>query len=940
MTAHPEAPWPRRAASAPVFVGRRGPLALVDEAWDDARAGRPGVVWVEGEAGAGKSAVLARAVAGRRASAVLTATGDAAETGLAHGLLDQLLADLPPALLDRFPLLRPDRDPRADPLAVGADLLGALGAVPGEDPVLLVLDDLQWADPASVRVLVFTLRRLRHDRVLVLAGVRVAGSGPDAREPAPSDAWWERLPAAGRAIRRVRLEGLEPAELSELAAAVGRPLGSTGAAERLWRHTRGHPLHARALLEELPPEVLAGSADALPAPRSLASVVLVRLARATSATEALVVATSVLGESAPLALAAAVAGLDDPAAALDEAVGMGLVEELPGGPTVRIGFVHPLVRAAIRGDLPPMRRRALHAASAGLLSGRAALDHRVAAAAGPDPELAAELEDLVGDPGAALAGSEAADLLRAAADLSTDPDDRERRLLAAASRLLADGEVARAVALEGAVEGCRPGPWRTAVLGQLALVTGRFGVARERLEAALATGAPGDGRPGDRARAGAAAHLAVLHLLRGDPARAIETAGVALAHPARGDDVRLPAGLALILGLAVAGRGDDARAVLDRAGGDDGRAPPVDALTLRGMLATLAGDDTTASLHLDEAVHRARAGEPVRALALALAFRPAVADRIGIPDGVVEGFELAITLARDGGTALPGALAHTFAAEALAIRGRGDEARTHLAAASTLGPHWWGVDLCAAVAGAVLAEVEDDPHAVLRALAPAQEPAVRAAADGLGVLAPRVLEVEALLALGRVDEATAALDDLAPRAAGRYAVDVARLRVRLGAPWRSVAEAGVADVVAPHAVARLETEIGRRLLAAGERRAGVDLLRGARDTLARLGAAPWCARAEELLHAAGLTPAPTSSDPGALGLTPHEETVVALVARGLTNREVGRDLYITPRTVAYHLSNVYAKLGVTSRRELRTRLEARLEGPAGASVPSAPHARR
>ena len=762
MTAHPEAPWPRRAASAPVFVGRRGPLALIDEAWDDARAGRPGVVWVEGEAGAGKSAVLARAVAGRRASAVLTATGDAAETGLAHGLLDQLLADLPPALLDRFPLLRPDRDPRADPLAVGADLLGALGAVPGEDPVLLVLDDLQWADPASVRVLVFALRRLRHDRVLVLAGVRVAGTGPGAQEPAPADAWWERLPAAGRAIRRVRLEGLEPTELSELAAAVGRPLGSTGAAERLWRHTRGHPLHARALLEELPPEVLAGSADALPAPRSLSSVVLVRLARAAPATEALVVATSVLGESAPLALAAAVAGLDDPAAALDEAVGMGLVEELPGGPTVRIGFVHPLVRAAIRGDLPPMRRRALHAASAALLSGRAALDHRVAAAAGPDPELAAEIEDLVAEPGAALAGSEAADLLRAAADLSTDPDDRERRLLAAASRLLADGEVARAVALEGAVEGCRPGPWRTAVLGQLALVTGRFGVARERLEAALATGAPGDGRPGDRARAGAAAHLAVLHLLRGDPARAIETAGVALAHPARGDDVRLPAGLALILGLAVAGRGDDARAILDRAGGDDGRGPPVDALTLRGMLATLGGDDATASLHLDEAVHRARAGEPVRALALALAFRPAVADRIGVPDGVVEGFELAITLARDGGTALPGALAHTFAAEALAIRGRGDEARTHLAAAATPGPRWWGVDLCAAVAGAVLAEVEDDPHGVLRALAPAQEPAARAAADGLGLLAPRVLEAEALLALGRVDEAATALDDLAP----------------------------------------------------------------------------------------------------------------------------------------------------------------------------------
>ncbi|HSK61643.1 MAG TPA: LuxR C-terminal-related transcriptional regulator, partial [Actinomycetospora sp.] len=118
----------------------------------------------------------------------------------------------------------------------------------------------------------------------------------------------------------------------------------------------------------------------------------------------------------------------------------------------------------------------------------------------------------------------------------------------------------------------------------------------------------------------------------------------------------------------------------------------------------------------------------------------------------------------------------------------------------------------------------------------------------------------------------------------------------------------------PHATARLEAEIGRGLLAAGERRAGLDLLRGARDVLARLGAVPWCRSCEELLRGAGLTPPGTHE---VLGLTPHEEAVVALVARGLTNREVGRDLYITPRTVAYHLSNVYAKLGVTSRRELR-----------------------
>ncbi|WP_378023372.1 AAA family ATPase [Actinomycetospora rhizophila] len=903
--------------TGPVFVGRRGPLAVVEQAWEDARTGRPAVVWVEGEAGAGKTAFLARAAAGRRAAAVLTATGDAAESGLAHGLLDQVVAGLPSGILERFPLLRPDRAPRADPLAVGADLLGALGAVPDDDPVLVVLDDVQWADPASVRALVFALRRLRHDRVLVLAGIRHPAAGPgDTADDRSVDAWWERLPATGETVRRVRLEGLDPGELSELAAALGRPLGSTGAAERLWRHTRGHPLHARTLLEELPPEVLAGTADVLPAPRSLPSVLLVRLARAAPGTEALVVAAAVLGESAPLALAAAVAGLEDPSDALDEAVGLGLVEELPGGPAVRIGFVHPLVRAAVRGDLPPARRRALHAGAAARLAGRVALDHRIAAAAGPDPALAAEIEELVATPGAALAGAEAADLLRAAADLSTDPDDRERRLLAATSRLIGDGEIARAVALADAVEGCRPGPWRSAVLGQLALFTGRFGVAREWFEAAQATepGAPGEERPGDRARAGAAAHLAILHLLHGDPERAVATAGVALSQGARGDDVRLPGGLALVLGLAALGRGADARAVLDRATSGDGRPPLVDALIVRGVLAALAGDDPAAAVDLDEAVQRARAGEPVRGLALALAFRPAVADRTGAPDGVIEGFELAVTLARDGGTALPGALAHAFAAEALAVRGRADEARAHLASAAASGPRWWGIDVCAAIAAARLAEVSDDPAGVLEALAPTRAPGVRALADGLGMLAPRVLETEALLALGRTDEAAAALAALEEQAVGRHRVDVARLRLCLdGGRPHAVAELGVADVAAPHATARLETEIGRRLLAAGERRAGVDLLRGARDTLARLGAAPWRARCEALLHGAGLTPAAADE---ALGLTPHEEAVVALVARGLTNREIGRDLYITPRTVAYHLSNVYAKLGVASRREL------------------------
>lgn len=889
-----------RAGSGDPFVGRRAELAAFDDAWSEARGGAPRLVWVEGEAGSGKSALIARCVAACD-GVVLSASGDESETGLAYGLLDQLAAGVPDAVAEQFGLVAPDRDPRADPLAVGSDLLGALGALPGDEPVLVVVDDVQWADPPSVRALLFVLRRLRHDRVVVLVGARTPGDGPGEPEP---DTRWERMLGPGRGVRRLRLGGLPPAELSELAAALGNPLGSIGAAERLWRHTGGHPLHARALIEELPREVLAGAADVLPAPRSLTAVVLARLARATPATEALVVAASVLGVSCTLGQAAAVAGLDEPAAALDEAVRLGMLHERPGPAPRRIGFVHPLLRAAVHGDLAPARRRALHAAAAALLPGRDGLAHRVAAAAGADPGLAAELEALACDRAAALPGPEAADLLRAAADLSLVPADRERRTLAAVQRLVDDGEIARARALEPLVEQCPPGPERDEMLGQLALLSGRFDRARGWLEA----------------RDGPSGHLALLRILEGDAAQALGIGGAALAAAGPRPAERMPAGFAVVVGLAATGRGADADAVLDRAAAaaGGGRTPP-DVLVMRGVLAALGGDDASAAAVLDDAVRRARSGEPIRSLAFALTFLAASQERLGEP-GAPDGLELAVAVARDGGNLLPGTLARAYAAEALALRGRGDDARGHLA--DTSGPRWWGGEVCVAVAAAALAEVDDDPDGVLRALEPALRPPVRALTEGLGLLAPRVLEAGALIALGRTADAGTALDALdglvAGRPSSRYRIDAARLRVALAsATGRVVPDTpppGPPADAAPLATARLETELGHHLMLTGERRAGVDLVRAARERCARLGAAPFHARCDALLHGAGLTP-PAEDD--ALGLTPHEQAVVALVARGLTNREVARDLFVTQRTVAYHLSNVYAKLGVTSRRALR-----------------------
>ena len=917
-----EAVPPRRP-----FVGRRAELEAIEDTVAAARRGEPGLVWIPGAAGMGKSALLASAIGRVGPLDLLTATGDEAESALPYGIVDQLAAALPADLLARHPLAGPGRAPGADPMVVGADLLAALGAVPADDPLLVVVDDVQWADDLSIRTLVFVLRRLRHDRVVVLLGVRTPDPGLLEGDD-PVDPRWERMLGAVHGARRLPLSGLAPAELSELAAVLGRPLGSTGAAERLWARTRGHPLHARTLLEELAPEVLAATTtDVLPAPRSLAAVVLVRLSRASAAGQALVVAASVLGEPCALADAAALAAtaglgpVDDPAAALDEGVRVGLLTERGDRPVGGIGFVHPLLRAAVYGDQPPTRRRALHRAAAGLVRGRAAITHRIAAASGPDPELAADLERLAEDVATESSPLDVADLWHAAADVSVDPDDHERRVLRAVEVLLAAGEIGRATPFEDEIAAARPSPARDVLLGRLALLRGRLARARPLLDAA----AQG---PDDGARAVATADLALLTVLEGRPAAAVELATTCFADPEAGPLVRQPAGFALILGLAAQGRADHARAVLDVAAGPPEARTPLyaDTLVVRGILAAAADDDAAAGRDLAEALRLARAGQPVRTATVAAGYLAMVRDRTGEADGL-DAVELAVSSARDAGRGFAELMVRGYAASMHAVRGHAHEARAHLAVVATGSP-WWGSTIVTASGGALLALVEDDAAGMLRALEPVLRPEVADLADAIGALGPRALHGGGPAAprpgRRRPRRPRGPRGAARDRPAGHTRVDAARLRGLLAEAdrdpdgARTAFESGLAAAraVGAPARARLEIELGRHLVATGERRTGVDLLRAARDRLAVLGATPFLAPCEELLHAAGLTPSPEEE---ALGLTPHEDAVVALVVRGLTNREVAQELFVSPRTVAYHLSNVYAKLGVTSRAQLRDR---------------------
>ena len=162
-----------------MFVGRADELAVLEAAAAAARGGHPQVVLVEGEAGIGKSSLLARFASGLAGAAVLRASGDEAELLLPYGIVGQLVASARGAGGGPPGLLAADLSGGVDPLAVGAELVVWLGQFcRGRGMVLACIDDLQWADGPSARALLFALRRLQADQVLVVVAARAGGAVP------------------------------------------------------------------------------------------------------------------------------------------------------------------------------------------------------------------------------------------------------------------------------------------------------------------------------------------------------------------------------------------------------------------------------------------------------------------------------------------------------------------------------------------------------------------------------------------------------------------------------------------------------------------------------------------------------------------------------------------------------------------------------------------
>ena len=878
---------------------------------------RSGVL-VRGEAGIGKSALVAEtaaaaAVAGLR---VLRTTGAEAEQNLAYAGLHQLLHPVRAGLAG---LPAPQRDALRTALGlaegaepstylVGLAALTLLAEEAAAKPLLLVAEDVHWLDRASADVLAFVARRIETEPIVLVATLRDGAETP-LRDAGLAPIVLDRLPADAAAdLLDTVAPRLAPAVRTRLLAeAAGHPLALTelGVSSRVGFDGLDPVLPLTERLER----TFAARGAALPEATRTALLV-AALNETTSLAETLAATGTLLATAA------------DPEI-LTPAVDARLIELSAGAVTFR----HPLMRSAIPAVAHLAERRRAHLALAGTLRDQPDRRawHQAAATAGPDEDVADELErtaDRARHRGGAAAAIAA---LEQAARLTDDPDRRADRLLRAAELAVESG---RRETAERLVRAARPAdPRRRAVASRL-LSEFEDGVredpARVAELAGLAGSVAADGQDGAAMRI---LWSAAMRCFWTEPGAAARKALLDVADrlPVPDDDPRIVAVTAYVApferGEAVLGR-------LRELAGATGADPEVDRYL--GSAALQVGAFDLAARFSAAAAPGLRAQGRLGLLPRALAVEAWSRARLGDLAGAVPAAAEAARFAQETGQPFVSGLATAVQAEIAALRGDHKQAKTLADEAERAG--------LAAGARPVLATVQltrgltalsegrfEDAFADLRRLLDPADPAYQ-----LALRAYCVAELtEAAVRAGQADAMREILGALEPLATSSPSpalhIGLRYARAVLTPSDERFAEALRADLTGWPA------ERGRVHLAFGEwlrrQRRVVESrthLRTARETFDALGMTAWAERARRELRGAGES-SPNRGPDAREKLTPHELSIAQLAAEGLTNREIGQRLYLSHRTVGTHLHRIFPKLGVSSRADLAGTLKT-LEG--------------
>jgi DNA-binding CsgD family transcriptional regulator len=896
--------------------GRIHECSAVDRLLDGLRSGQSGALVLRGDAGVGKSALLEYASTRAAGIRVARAGGVESEMEFAFAGLHQLCGPY----LDRLALLPPPQRDAVetafglssgippDRLFLGLAVLGLFSQVGAEEPLLCVVDDSQWLDQSSAEVLAFVARRIRADPVALLFATR----------PSTAADVLSGLPELG-------LEGLRGSDALELLREVVRGPLDERVAERIVAETDGNPLALLELPRGLASEDLAagfGSAGALPVSRLVESSFLQRVRALPDETQTLLViaAAEPTGDPATLWRAGQRLGIGSDAAAAAKADGLVSI-----GTHVR--FRHPLLRSAVYRNAPLELRRAAHSALAAVTDRDVDADrrvwHRAHAAAGADETVAQELERSAERAKARGGLAATAAFLERATTLTADPALKATRALAAAEAKHAAGAHDSALELLALAEAApldeqqnARAEWLRADIvsihspgGEVVPMQLLLSAANrlDALDPALARHAYIHAVIFGKYSGSAEARSMLEGMLRRREAGRTPSS----PSPRRASDLFLT-GWARLLTQGFPAGTDLLRDAMHRFRDD----PQPDELEIRGLWQGIA--DLAKALWDDESwfaiagrwVDHAREAGALPALAAALrslgeinvyagepAAGPLFAESVAIQEATgaapIHNTELFLDAWHEGETA------------AL----RGDTTSLHNAAAKEV------VEWARAVAYNGLGQYR--AAATAAQLACEYHPR-----GGAGFVFAEL--VEAASRAGDHEQARAALEHLRER------TQVTDTDWALGVEARSSALVGSADdaerlyeeAIERLSRTRIRSQLARTHLLYGEwlrrerrRLEAREQLRLAHEMLDEMGARAFAERAARELRATGGSVRKRATERSD-HLTAQEEQIARLARDGLSNPEIGVRLFISPRTVEYHLHKVYAKLGITSRSQL------------------------
>ena len=885
---------------------------------------------LEGDAGIGKTTLFLAGVSSalERGYRILSCRPASSEVQMSYAALRDLVERLPPEALETLPgpqrrgleialRLREAETDALDPATIGIGLLNVLRGLARSGPVVVAIDDLHWIDLPTAAALDFAIRRLDHEPVMLLVAFR-----REVSRELPLDL--ERTVSAGQ-LARLRVG---PLSLNALHRLIRLRLGRTFPRSdlvRLREASAGNPFYALELAQMLARRG-AHVRDPIPVPEGLERLVERRLAALPPPVHRVLEASAALAEPTVAAVAQATIGDDEIFAVLEAATRAGVIEV--EGEHIR--FTHPLLAMSAYSQLAPASRRALHQQLASVVTDpERRARHLALAASGPREEAAAAAEEAARHAASRGAPGTAAELSELSVRLT--PARRRdlvcRRKLTAAQLHLASGDARRAGVLLEELRGeLPPGPERADVLRLLAGLSVFDKQAQLTLLGQAASEAAGDDARLARIHYG----LATCWVTRGNGQRALENyrKAVALAEAA-GEHAWIAVAIAGLV-LAEAATGHPSSALLERA------------LALESTIdGPLPGHSPRAAQALVW-LHRGRLDE-ARALIETLV---AEARAVGHEEGIMNGLCVLAEVECSSGS---WAAAHRHAVEAseLMFQIVGEEHPWVLRAKALVDAHLgYAEDVRSTVErGAAIAERAELFHdriehlAVLGFLELSRGEVQRADrifgpllaeldTSGWAIAAyfPSGDPIEALIGVGDLERARELIVRLQREAEALESpwLEATGERCRgllasaEGDPDRAIAafqRALAAQEVNgwPFERARTLLALGRTQRRAKRKRVARESLQAALAHFEALGARLWAEQARsELARISGRAPASGA-------LTPSEERVAALVARGHTNLETATALHLSRHTVEGHLSRVYAKLGIRSRTELAHR---------------------